>query len=504
MNGDDNDWLDGFLASVSKAPALLSEIGAEAYNSDDDSVEEDITEELRSPLVDLDALVVAFVETYTGMKQRDASWHAAMGVTVGGSELAALMGLNPYSTFYDVVHSKLATLDGGSDWDGGSEACWWGVLFEDVIGAYTALDVGGAVRGDEICIQVVSGHRNSPDGYVVAWLYRCFDGRLRLWTTDMAATAAAPRLVKVILLLEFKCPLTRKPKGNIPPQYQPQVWSGLAVSPIAHKGLFVDAVFRKCGLLDLGDTPDYDTAYHGRDGGAWEHPVAWGFFLVLAPRLDAPRHVRLGWRGEVWAPGDPLSEEPDADAAQAAWQIHSTYFGLRLRAQGLTPDLADLGDMEARQFNRALGLINRGRFPTRATSICFADGRGQDLHSGRAIGAAIAALRRDLPAHYWPLGVFSWKLFEVDYVLLDRRPGFLDEVLPLIEEVHQTVIDARASPDPAAFLSEKAGRGRAAQAGRSAAVGEDNIQDLFDSITPSPSPGADAQSGADSPLAQES
>ena len=431
------------------------------------------------PSIDLNRLLVEFVKTHGGMRQRDASWYTVMGVTVGGSELAAIMGLNPYSNFFDIVANKLVTLAGGNSWTGGGEACWWGTLFEDVIGAYVEADLGAPVRGDDICIQEVAGHRNSPDGYIVAQLYRGVGGSLHLWTTDLSP--AIPTTQR-ILLLEFKCPMSRKPLGTVPRQYVPQVWSGLAVSPVAHLGLYVDAVFRKCGILDLGDTPDYDAEYHRYDRGAWDHPVAWGLIGVYAPLLDAPRRVRLGWRLDEWTAGDPELDTPDTDASQAAWQIHSTFFGLRLKNQAAVRDVADLGEMEAQLFNRTLGLINRKRFPVARGAPCFADGRGAADHG---VGKAIEALRTGAPTDHWLLGVLPWKLFEVSYIPVDRRPGFMEEVAPLIEDVHRTVTEARASADPAAYLSAKAaamGRPRR-EAHSSTGVGEDEIQDLFDAIS---------------------
>jgi hypothetical protein len=431
------------------------------------------------PGVDLNQLLIDFVQLYSGMRQRDARWYTAMGVTVGGSELAAIMGLNPYSTFFDVVASKLVTLAGGNSWMGGGEACWWGTLFEDVIGAYVAADLGAPIRGDDICIQEFPGHRNSPDGYIVARLYRGVGGSLHLWTTAMSPNVPT---VGRILLLEFKCPMSRKPLGKVPRQYVPQVWSGLAVSPVAHFGLYVDAVFRKCGILDLGDTPDYDTSYHHYDRGAWEYPVAWGLIGVYAPQIDAPRRVRLGWRGDEWAAGDPDPDASDADAHQAAWQIHSAYFGICLKNQA--SEVVDLGDMEVQLFNRTLGLIDRKRFPVTRGAVCFADGRGADLHTDQDIGQAIEDFQVGAPADHWLLGVLPWKLFRVDYVPVCRRPGFMAEVAPLIEDVHRTVMEARAAEDPAAYLSTKAqsmGRPRP-KAGCSSAVSDSDVQDLFDSI----------------------
>jgi len=429
--------------------------------------------------VDLEEMVRAFVQGHGAMKQRDAEWYASMGKTIGGSEMAAILGLNPYSTFYDVVLSKAVALGGGSRWDAGSEACWWGVLFEDIICAFVALDLGGDIEGAEICIREIAGHRNSPDGFIVASFYYSDDGALCLWTTDMDPALAA---VRNVLLLEFKCPISRKPTLAVPKHYKPQLWSGLMVAPIAHQGLFVDAVFRKCGIADLGDSPDYDTEYHFRDRGhpLWGYPVAWGLVAVYAPLLDAPRHVRYGWRGPEWAPGDPVSDGLDADAALAAWEVHSLYFGLRLKAQGQTRDLADLGDMGAPLFRRALGLINQKKFLTRATGPCFADGRGLDLHSGAAVGAAVHGLTASPPEHYWTLGLLPWKLFEVDYVFVSRRPGFAEEVLPLMDNVHRLAAEAASSGDPAAYLNRVR---PPPPAGKSSIICEADILDLFETIT---------------------
>lgn len=429
----------------------------------------------------LEALVDAFVHVHSrnGIKQRGQEWKNAMGVSVGGSEIAAIMGVNPYMNFFDVVHGKLEALAGTVSFRGG-ESCWWGTLFEDVIGAYVEIDLGARVKGDEICIREIAGHRTSPDGYIVARFYD--DGELRLWTTDLES-ARTSGLQAMILLLEFKCPISRLPKKTVPKQYQPQLWSGLAVSPVAHMGLYVDAVFRKCAMFDLGDAPEYDTAYHARDKEAWEAPVAWGLIGVYAPLLSAPRHVRLGWRGPEWTEGDPSPEAADADASQAAWQIHGLYFGLRLKTQKNNRDLVDLGDAEKKLFNRTLGLIDQRRFPVTRVAPCFVDGRGCDLRSSAGIASAVEELRRDTPESHWLFALLPWKLFEVAYVPVARQPGFLEEVRPLIDEVHRTVAEARASGDPLAFIKarrlEKYGPIKPCQA----PIDGEALQDLFDSVS---------------------
>ncbi len=427
----------------------------------------------------LEAEVEAFVAEHSGRRQRGSEWYDLMGVTVGGSELAALMGMSPYSKRADIIESKVASLGGGSTWRGGGPACWWGVLFEDVIAAYVAVDLGGAVRGDEICVCALPGHRNSPDGFIVAGFCSGGPGEPpRLWTTDMPPEARDLPLEP--LLLEFKCPVSRRPTGGVPRQYKPQLWSGLAVSPVARRGLFVDAVFRKCGLLDLGDTPAYDAAYHrAAPSPDWGLPLAWGLIGVYAPGLDAPPGVRRGWRGAEWAPGDPSSDEPDADGALAGWQVHAAYFGARPRPADLAASAVDFGDMEPRLFDRALGLINRGRFRVARGPPCFADGRGGALPD---VAAAVDAFRRAAPADHWLVGVLPWKLLEVSYAFVDRRPGFAEEIAPLIADVHRTVAAAVASGDPAAFLAAQNAAAAAGAPPAPPSLCESDVQDLFDLV----------------------
>jgi hypothetical protein len=415
-----------------------------------------------------------------------------MATTVGGSEIAALRGCNPYKGFFDVVAEKVALLAGRDDWTGGGRACWWGTLFEDVAAAVVGEDLGSPVRGDEICVQARPGHRTSPDGFLVARFYRDAAGGRRLWRTHVRPSAAYDAAAA---LLEFKCPHSRAPTGAAPKQYVPQVESGLAVAPVASVGLFVDAVFRKCPLPALGDAPGYDEEYHRTDRGRFGPglPVAWGAIFVYAPRLDAPRRVRLGWRAEDWAPGDPADEGRDADAAAAAGGIHAAAGGVYVPgAPDGGGDLADLGAADEATFDRVLGLVDRRRFPVWRAPPRFADGRGGmspapggaagpprlgpaeleglgDRAHAAALAAAAAAYaapadfagalaeaRRRTPPHHWLLGVLPWKLLEIDYVPVARDPAFFEHTGPLIARVHALAAEAMASPDPAGFVAAAA------------------------------------------------
>jgi len=258
----------------------------------------------------------------------------------------------------------------------------------------------------------------------------------------------------------------------------PQLWSGLAVSPVAHAGLFVDVVFRKCALADLGPSPEYDREYHRR-GPEYGAAVAWGLIGVYAPTLDAPRWARSG---------KPARDSglPPADLASDAWRVRveAAASGAILTAEmenaillagggsgvsssggsGVSSGVAkspanakaanviELGSAAGPLFDRALDAVNRRHFSCRRLTPCLADGRGLDLHTEAAVHAAIVGLARAAPPHCQLLGVLPWKIFEVSFVPVSRRPTFMEEVGPLIEEVHRRVQEALAMPDPEAHL----------------------------------------------------
>lgn len=388
-----------------------------------------------------------FVQRHKGVTQRGAEWYTAMGTTIGGSEIAALLGCNPYKRFFDVVEEKVAILTGIHTFNGG-EACWWGSLFEDIGCEYVSIDVGAPVIGDDICVQLFNGHRNSPDGYVVAKFYMR-DGQLHLWTTDMDESIEC---TEKVLLLEFKCPMSRKPTGEIPKQYVPQLHSGLSVTACADFGMFVDFVFRKCNINDLGPSGVYDTEYHKSDKDLYsgKYPIAWGMIGVYAPRLDAPRHIRLGWKNETWAEGDPdPTASTSIDAADAAWNAYLSHFKFKPNmAKCDTSKLVDMGGADTKIFSSMLKLIDAKRFRINRTSPWFEDGRGND----ETIDEALFRFDAETPEHYWLVGVLPWKLFEVNYAFINRRAGFLEEVMPLISKVHALVADAIKQPDPINYV----------------------------------------------------
>ena len=350
----------------------------------------------------LSAALVRFVEgaRARGHSQRGAAWYAALGETVGGSNIGTILGGRGAGFISTARDLALARLGAAQPRSPGRPATWWGQLFEDVLAGVVAADLGGDVLGDDICIQAFAGHRTSPDGLVVARVTR----DARIWTTDApAADAVAAR----VLLLEFKCPVSRRPvAGVVPVTYAAQVQSGLMVAPLAAGGLFVDAVFRRAALLDLGPGPafalDDQAARDAADSAEWlgRGAFAWGAVALVADTPDGIAAAFAAAAADPW--GDPADATLPIDAGAAARAV----------------------------FDRLLGAVASGRLRAAPGPPAFADGR-----RGSGVAAPPAWCRADSPLPA-TVAVVGWKLFQLEYVPVAREAGFGRRALAALADVH--------------------------------------------------------------------
>lgn len=460
--------------------------------------------------LDLDKVLDTFVAQHAGRhRQRTPGWVRDKASSIGGSEIAALMGLNPYSSFDKVVAAKM-----GLNPFTGNIACRWGTLLESAIERFVEIDCGTRLAGTDISVPSPAGsglqgrHANSPDGYGVVAMFLDADeedpaGFWRLLTTDAETQARAKGrpTKRVIALVEFKCPYSRQPKGVTPTQYEPQIWSGLALSPIAHLGLFIDAAFRRCALWSLGPAPGYDTSYHReRRVARWGPPIAWGLTGIFAPRLDARDSASAG-------AADVKDEDIEVDlsfaeggiavnAAYEAWLLHYKAFGKPFESpkeaaragRAFGPAPIDFGAGEKEIFDTMMLHLDKGRFQAEHVGPCFPDGRGAALGTKEEIRSAVAALGARPPPGHYLLGVMPWKMLEVDYAFVERRPGFLAEISPLVHSCLDLAAELGAAPDPAAayYARLEGSRMKSWAAGEKAAgapsVSAAQVQDLFDAL----------------------
>ena len=195
-----------------------------------------------------------FKDSCLNIKQRSNEWYTIRKTTIGGSEMATVLGKNPFKKIKDLIAEKI----GISKFEG-NVATRWGVLFEDItkqwaekclLMKYKIIEIGN-VEG------INKRQRYSPDGLGVVKL----SSELKL--DDEAIMHEEYN----IILFEFKSPLKSIPDSKIPTYYLPQILTGLLNIKICDYGIFINNVYRKCSINDINlisyNNPlKYDNNFH--------------------------------------------------------------------------------------------------------------------------------------------------------------------------------------------------------------------------------------------------
>lgn len=328
-------------------------------------------------------ILAMFVASFRGgAKQRSKQWLADKSHSVGGSEISTLLGMNEYQTAYDLLERKL-----GIETFSGSVATRWGTFFEPCVERFVELDLDTKVVGSDIHVGShrtgVPFHGNSPDGFCVVEI----SGE------------------RMPVLIEMKAPYSRVPNGKIPKSYEPQLWSGVWVSPV-WKGLFVDAAIRLCRWDDLGANGRYLESFNvsrHKNKPQWQSPQAWGmsaFYLPVGERTEQMEEI------------------------------------LRLCAAlggGAWVDLAELPDQ----------MIN-----------WLMEDDWRVVHSDPQWGAqtpnevSAGFEQEDL------VGVLPWKVMQVEYVVIDPKPEYDQLVGPVLSEFFAALGQIRAAENREQGLAE--------------------------------------------------
>ena len=211
-------------------------------------------------------------ENQTRFVQRSSAWVKARKHTIGASEMAVLTRSSFFDTPASLGRKKLHPPDLSQN-----VACAWGRLFEPLARKYIEWKHNTKVFGHTISLKLAKTHplygkvTCSPDGY-----FQALDGSL--------------------LLLEIKCPFTRKIAVNkIPALYHDQVQTGLVLSgDLVTKGLFVDCCFRMCSLAQLGMNLNHNpTQHHTFHRPKTPFPQAWGICILESKYKLTPRQASL-------------------------------------------------------------------------------------------------------------------------------------------------------------------------------------------------------------------
>jgi len=192
-------------------------------------------------------------------RQGTEGWINIRQYTIGGSQIAKLIGCGGFGTERTIIESSV----GLSSFEG-NYCTFWGNIMEDLVIDLlekkwnTKIYEFGSLPG------VIPGQRYSPDGVV------CLEHN------------------GVVFLIEIKCPVRRMvdDKNRIPSQYRPQIFTGIEVLnhyiPSLIKCVFIDSMIRCCSKSNFIVNNSYNIDVHG-DKDIKQNPTHMGVMIITSP-----------------------------------------------------------------------------------------------------------------------------------------------------------------------------------------------------------------------------
>lgn len=350
-----------------------------------------------------------------GIKQHSDEWHKVRLNAIGGSSMATIQGLNPYSSICKIVSEKIGFTEFISD-----IKPQWGNLFEDVIKRVVEYQKKCVVYGEDLYILGEPGTSYSPDGLAVMDIV---DTSTVEETTTIDTPDGPKQVIRVIekrtpaiaiVLLEFKCPYSRIPNGVVPKYYVPQVKMGLDLLGIPSIGLFVEGVFRRCTWEDLGNNPKYDTTLVKASSGKF--PQAFG---ILGFYIDVSKYG---------ATADNTSD-------QKRNKLFSMFTDHYVEYGDETNDYMaqDLGQAPVDLFTIIMDAYNEKILTPWYGGISFAD---SPLDMQNELNKYVKFCA---DGKFLNFGIIPWKLFRIDYNFIQKEVGYVQPWLPKIREIINVV-----------------------------------------------------------------
>lgn len=254
----------------------------------------------------------------------------------------------------------------------------WGNLFEDVFCSF--------VETDKKC-KIIGADMFYPDN----------DG-LFAYSPDGLGVIGDK-----VVLFEFKCPYSRTPNGKIPSYYTPQVLMGLDMIKVADYGLYAEAVIRRCSILDLQFNSVRDMSLIDTPKKGIDKPLAVGMIMFYCDELGKTTALN-----EFVADIARIYEEFSCDN--------------------------DLGILEPQYFIKLMHLFN---------DKCIKVKYGRNIHDPKLLNKSI---KEDLEefrcCNTTIIGILPYKIFRVDYHVVNRQDGFLNDIRDEVRRVLAIVKEA--------------------------------------------------------------
>ena len=367
--------------------------------------------------------------------QGSEEWLKTRQSIIGGSELSILSGENPFSTIADLVASKCGLSKFTSN-----VATKWGNIFEELTRIIVQMIFINDIPLSEECIYetgslegVIPYHRFSPDGLTVI-VCKKYDGSLE----------------PVIVLLEFKSPLSSIPTKIVPKYYLPQVKAGMCDIEMVELGLFVNNMFRKCTLEQFGNNPEYNKEFHMSDIKKKvniSEPLAIGILGLYQTKEQRKKFLELINNNKLFK-NDTSSDSSDDD------EMYEPNIETKL----ISNKLIDIGELNHDDTLVVFQHICNKYFTIKYYPPNIYINRlisnlpqdiiyyPEDIISFKMYETNPKKFVNKFEKKYYdmgliPIGFLPWKLFMADFILVDKDPLYIYQFVPKIKEVIDIVTD---------------------------------------------------------------
>jgi hypothetical protein len=345
-------------------------------------------------------------------KQRSEKWYNNRKLTIGASVWGDLG--ESASKVMSLIKDKLKLTPPFT----GSTATRFGCVMELVIQNYVEFKLKTIINEFGSLPGVIDVQSCSPDG---VGLVRTNTNLIYDKSIDLDDYLSASASVKAVLF-EFKCPSSREINGSMSRKYYSQCKVGSETIPFVDHVLFVEGAFRFCSLKDLGLNSTYTpfAAYVSLG-----NPIAMGLLTI---------------------------------------RIRTNHSDVMKRIKSVigkdTSMPVDFGEYEMSVIDELMTLIERGDLEYSNIEL-YKEHPNDDSMSNQATEYMNTIKDSTI------IGCIPWKLFKIEYIPIERTPGYVCAAENLARTV-MTIVAEHIDIDDATR----------------SAVFESNITDTLSRITP--------------------
>ena len=216
---------------------------------------------------------------------------------IGGSDMASLIGLNPYKSFNKMMQEKLGLIQKTFPQ---KLFCWFGLLMEEVAVKIFEKNYNTKVMCKDISLIDIKLNQSiySPDG-ICCLPINIKSGGIILRPCEKDDNVAP-------VLVEIKCPLVRPimDDNNVPIHYMPQLQAGLLNIDITKAAIFIDNTFRFCSVESINNEGEFNSKLHAYDLKITEGIELEKGFIILSG--DLPDNIETKWLIEIEIKGKKI------------------------------------------------------------------------------------------------------------------------------------------------------------------------------------------------------